>query len=359
MITIGRTTRRPWLALLPFLVLTMASPAVAQTFSSSWSGDSGQLPDQICPAWRLSENATPEDPMLSGGVLVVSTDQFGEDMVYQQVAPADIAFQFPFTIEIRVRLVAGVTVHPARAPITLTISTGPNTGTMIGIDHDRVFILDGDLSAGSQAVVDTNDAFHTYRVVIEAHGAVSVFHDGVLILSGALFVSSTAFGNTPGYITWGEGSSLAWGTSQWEFVRHTAGASGTCGAAYACTGFESPFDVPIALKAKVNRAIPLKMQLFENGTAITPANIAGGPPVVNVTYSAGGGPAVDVTAQLEPVGQSSEGNSFTFDAADGRWVFNLGTKPYSAAGTYTVTVAPADTTYSVAPTCTGQFVRSN
>jgi len=101
------------------------------------------------------------------------------------------------------------------------------------------------------------------------------------------------------------------------------------------------------------------MQLFDNGTPITDLNIAGAAPVVNVMFSAGGGPAVDVTDQLDPLGQSSEGNEFRFDPSAGHWVFNLGTKPFSAPGTYTVTAAPGDTSYTISPTCTGQFVRSD
>ena len=100
------------------------------------------------------------------------------------------------------------------------------------------------------------------------------------------------------------------------------------------------------------------MQLSSDGTPITDANIGEAPPVVSVTHSAGGGPAVDITGQLEPVSQASEGNVFAFDPAAGQWVFHLGTKPFKAAGTYTVTVAAGDTTYSISPTCMGQFVRS-
>jgi hypothetical protein len=127
----------------------------------------------------------------------------------------------------------------------------------------------------------------------------------------------------------------------------------------SCVGFDAPFDVPISLKAKVNRAIPLKMQLFANGTPITDLNIGGPAPVVNVKFSAGGGPAIDVTDQLAPWGQSSDGNQFRFDPTSGRWVFNLGTKSFTAPGTYTVTAVPGDTSYAISPTCTGQFVRSN
>jgi len=127
----------------------------------------------------------------------------------------------------------------------------------------------------------------------------------------------------------------------------------------ACAGFDSPFDVSILIKAKVQRAIPLKMQLSESGTPITDLNIPGAAPVVDVSFSAGGGPAVDVTGLLEPVGQSSDGNTFSFDAGTGRWVFNLGSKPFSAAGTYTVTAKAGDTSYGISPSCSGQFIRGN
>jgi hypothetical protein len=92
--------------------------------------------------------------------------------------------------------------------------------------------------------------------------------------------------------------------------------------------------------------------------AITDQNIAGAAPVVSITYSPGVGPAIDVTADLEPVGQSHEGNQFSFDPDSGLWVFNLGTKPFTAPGTYTVSAVAGDTAYEMLPECSGQFVRA-
>ncbi len=124
---------------------------------------------------------------------------------------------------------------------------------------------------------------------------------------------------------------------------------------YACTGFAPPFDVPIALHK--DRAIPLQMQLSSNGVQITDLNIAGAAPIVDVSFSAGGGPAVDVTSELLPLGQSDTGNQFRFDVTSGQWIYNLGTQPFTASGTYTVTAKPGGTSYVISPTCTGQFVR--
>lgn len=129
------------------------------------------------------------------------------------------------------------------------------------------------------------------------------------------------------------------------------------GPQYVCVGFADPFDLTVLLKKRTNRAIPLQIQLRDGASFVTGASLAGSPPVVNVTYSNGLGPAVDVTDELDPIGSASEGNQFAYSG--GRWYFNLGTRPFSAAGTYTVSVAPGDAAYLISPTCTGQFVRGN
>lgn len=130
-------------------------------------------------------------------------------------------------------------------------------------------------------------------------------------------------------------------------------------SAYGCNGFDAPFATTISLKRKTQRAIPLKMQLSGlGGEPITDLNIAGGPPVVNISFSpATGGPAVDVTSELVSVGHATEGNQFVYATDSGRWVFNLASTPFQAAGTYTVTVASGDSAYTVSPTCSGQFIR--
>ena len=61
---------------------------------------------------------------------------------------------------------------------------------------------------------------------------------------------------------------------------------------------------------------------------------------------------------LDPVGQSNSGNQFGYDAATQTWQYNLGTSPFQASGTYTVSVSTGDATkYSLSPTCSGTFVR--
>ncbi len=124
---------------------------------------------------------------------------------------------------------------------------------------------------------------------------------------------------------------------------------------YSCSGFAPPFDIPISLHK--DRAIPVKMQLFNGGTLISDLNIAGAAPVVNVAFSAGSGGATDVTSELLPLGQSNTGNQLRFDTTTNQWIYNLGTVPFTTSGTYTVTAVSGDSSYQISPTCTGQFVR--
>lgn len=130
----------------------------------------------------------------------------------------------------------------------------------------------------------------------------------------------------------------------------------TVAAPHACVGFEAPFERTVLLKPGVRRAIPLSIRLHDaNGLRLTDADIAS--PVVNVSFSAGAGPASDVTDMLLPVGQASDGNHFQFDAATGQWRFTLGTSAFMTPGTYTVSVVAGATEAVIDPTCTGQFVR--
>jgi hypothetical protein len=131
-------------------------------------------------------------------------------------------------------------------------------------------------------------------------------------------------------------------------------------ASYSCIGFQSPFDVALSLPKKANRAIPLKAQLFDSqNNPITPATLGSATyPVVNISYQSNTSPAVDDTSLLAPLGSSSSGNQFNFDSATGTWWFNLSTSPFTASGTYTVTMRSGDATrYQVSPVCSGTFVR--
>ena len=124
-----------------------------------------------------------------------------------------------------------------------------------------------------------------------------------------------------------------------------------------CQGFLPPFDKPLSLKAKDNRAIPVKMVLRDlSGNIITDANITA-PPVVNVFF--GDAPASQdpgYVADLVPSGLSDDGNEFRYDPVAQVWIINLATKQFKSPGTYNVTAVAGDDSY-VIDGCSQTFTR--
>jgi hypothetical protein len=121
-----------------------------------------------------------------------------------------------------------------------------------------------------------------------------------------------------------------------------------------CDGFAPPFDVDVGLGKREQRVIPLRMELFdEDGFALGPDDITA--PIVSVSYAVGGS-SEDLSSLDDSPGNATPGNSFRWDAATERWAFNLSTRPYTAAGIYTVS-AVAGEEYVFDSTCTGIFVR--
>jgi hypothetical protein len=103
-------------------------------------------------------------------------------------------------------------------------STLANVLVGILIGADQVKILAGDFTIGSTANVDTDDAFHTYRIVITGSSIgspVQVYYDSGLILTGALYALATPAAR----LSWGEISTVAYGTSEWEYFEHNGSAA--------------------------------------------------------------------------------------------------------------------------------------
>ena len=127
----------------------------------------------------------------------------------------------------------------------------------------------------------------------------------------------------------------------------------------SCIGYDSPFEEPIALNKKSKRTIPLKMTLLDaDGTLISETDFT--PPVVNVTFgSQVFGESPPDTDDLLPQGAANVDNVFRYDNSISKWVYNLGTGQFTAAGTYTVKPIAGDTTYTIdtSNTCVQTFER--
>ncbi len=126
-------------------------------------------------------------------------------------------------------------------------------------------------------------------------------------------------------------------------------------------GFESPIgNEPVIVKK--NRVLPLKVALRnENNDVIGDDNITS-PPVLQVIYNSGipEEDPVDVTEDTLSAGWGTEGNVFEYEISSGLWRFNLKTKNYRAAGTYTISIVSGDESeYIIDNSITATFVINN
>jgi len=192
-------------------------------FVSNYQASSGLFPDEISPPYTLNDTANPEEPVLSGGILTLSTsaDATGEVMDYIQLAPI-VDTSGPFFIEARVRLVSGSSLSSSRAPISIGFTTAPGVGNSLFIDHDEVFFNIANNTAGPKFAVDTNGAPHTYLIQHDGLGGITLTYDGNLLITGAMTFTSLEFNGNQERIFWGEGTTIESGTSEWLFVRHNA-----------------------------------------------------------------------------------------------------------------------------------------
>jgi hypothetical protein len=124
----------------------------------------------------------------------------------------------------------------------------------------------------------------------------------------------------------------------------------------SCVGFQPPMTV-YPVKAKQNRAFPLKMELFDSGGFELTGTDLVAPPVVQVIFTPDNGePAIDVSDDVLSSGLGTDGNAFAY-TDDGIWQFNLKSKNYSAPGEYLVTAVSGDESdYIFDSACVTSFV---
>jgi lectin-like protein len=122
-----------------------------------------------------------------------------------------------------------------------------------------------------------------------------------------------------------------------------------------CVGFDPPMNAgPVTVRGG-NRALPLKAALLTEGVEIIGSDLAS-PPVIQVLFDSSlGGGTIDVTNDVLPAGQGTDGNQFVYSG--GKWQFNLLVKDLAAPGTYTITMESGDDDeYAIDPTCEAHFV---
>lgn len=188
----------------------------------------GLTPDQACPAWAVADSAEPEDPVVTNGVLVTSTDVLAEGMSFH-LTYAQTVTSLPATVVVEID-----------ARFVNKAATGGRTGSLFGfqlqggafsqtftIDDGEFYLLqDSALGKGPSYSAPTSDSFHTYRLEGDAATrVVRVYRDGVLV------ITHTAIAVAPLYpVFFGDGTSGGAGTTEWRRISHNLLAPGVCSA---------------------------------------------------------------------------------------------------------------------------------
>lgn len=253
--------RRPLL----LLVLLLAAPArPAAAFDSLWSASGGVLPDSLCPPWTRGAGGG-ASIQFAGNGLQIQTGACGANAYFFQKAP-DIAMPETLVVEARVRFDSGTEcTGPCghyRQAADIAITTGPHVGTLFFIGPGELFLTNGECAGITAVSAPTQDAAHDYRIVVRGT-TVAVYQDGVYRLGGSTYSSLSDHADAP-RILWGEGSSLAWGVSRWEYFRHNALAAG-CATAAVDPVAASGLPRPVASPNPFRSATTLRFALAQAG----------------------------------------------------------------------------------------------
>jgi hypothetical protein len=212
--------------LLTALALTL--PLVgANAATNRWDGASGLRPDQMLYRWPLSRSGSPPLPVLSGGTLTFFSTNASSDNEFYLQSGDMLAMPSRLVIEARMRFVSQSTTRPDRTPACIGFATLSGIGNSLWIGPDQIFLLKApDATGGTNAVVDTDGGFHTYRIEVEGllpGSAVKVYYDGTLTLVGTTYDSIT-YNGSDARVFWGDGTSYASGVAEWRYVWHNAAA---------------------------------------------------------------------------------------------------------------------------------------
>jgi parallel beta-helix repeat protein len=196
----------------------------APDYNSYWESASGEFPDSACPPWELIVRETPGDPLFIGDFLKLETTDTLEGLYYRMIDP-NLAIPDTLVIETRVRLDSGFTTLTSYAPIGIFFEIAPDTGNMLWIDSGHIFLWSSNGVVGDEAIVDTDDDFHTYRIEVYNDGSILVYYDNFQTLSGSVF----GYTGWPDFtsINFGMASLHSYGSSSWLHFRHNAYAFDT------------------------------------------------------------------------------------------------------------------------------------
>jgi len=211
--------------LVTILLISLFGSSHARGDLVTWQASSGLLPDQIGNPYTLVDTSA-NDPILSSGVLTLETSSNPELMGYRMSGP-QLAMPSAPVINFNMRMVSSISSAPSlRTGTVVTVTTQNSVGNAIYFGIDEVFFLTTGGAKGPSANIDTDTAFHDYRIEVAGLGAgssISLFQDNSLVLNHVLVNDSGNYG-TEERIFFGNNTTLSHGESEWTFFQHNAAA---------------------------------------------------------------------------------------------------------------------------------------
>jgi Calx-beta domain-containing protein/flagellar hook capping protein FlgD len=264
------------------LFLGLVAPDAAHSANSQWHAGSNLYPDASCQ-WGLFDSATPEAPALSGGVLTLATSEGAENLYYLQ--NTNMSIPSTLTISARLRVVSETHIEGPRRGVGIGFVVAPDLGNVLFFGRDEVFLFDGAFGQqGPVASVDTDNALHIYEIRVVNQSAITVYQDGVQILTGST-LTSPSWADAPTFY-WGDITGDSFATSEWVFFRHNANTT-ECGAPSLSIN-----DVAVSEgnSGTVNATFTVSLSHPSNQTVTLNYATANGTAVGGSDYVAGSGP---------------------------------------------------------------------
>ncbi len=203
--------------------LCAAASFSAQALVTVWNGSSGQLPEEADANWVLTDEGG-GSPSFAGGVLTIQTSGGHAARQFYRMTNTDFSVGTPYWLEAEMKFVSGSqTSGWWRAGGHMSIRQENGLMAILEIRQDFIYLRDADNHSTKQASVDTDDAFHVYKLEVlgdTTSSLVNVYQDGNLVLSDTSLYS----GPSGGSVLFGEASTLATGTTEWIRVSHNVAA---------------------------------------------------------------------------------------------------------------------------------------
>jgi hypothetical protein len=239
----NRSIRGIGLVIATFFALGIAP--VTRASIVSWVASSG-FPQTSSMPW-LYYREPMESATIQGDMLRLATDLPGARATYFQEYDV-LSVPDNLVIEATMRFVSGNTTTPTVAGTGAGIYfyTEKGVANRLWIDKDSIFVNAGSrFFRGPALALDTDSAFHTYRIEFrgkEEGSRFDVFYDEIYALSGTLYSDDE---DQEPEIAWGDITYEASGISEWKSFSHNAGVSEPrldAGCFWVCRHFY-PFDI--------------------------------------------------------------------------------------------------------------------